>query len=60
MTELEKKIIDAFETRGWPSLSFCGISIKDMTRNELELLCILLGHESLQKAPIIEVSLIEN
>jgi len=59
MTDLEKSLIGALKTavEGWGSLSWDNTNIKDMTRKELELLCLLLGHQVLVKKPIITVSL---
>ena len=59
MTELEKKLVDALETtvEGWGTLSWDNINIKDMTRRELELLCLLLGHQSMVKEPVLTISL---
>ena len=59
MTDLEKKIIGLLDIKGYPTLNFCNVSVKDMTKNELELLCILLGDELLQRKPaVLKVSLL--
>ena len=59
MTELEKSLVSALRTtvEGWGSLYWDNINIKDMTKRELELLCLLLGHQSLVKEPVFIVSL---
>lgn len=59
MTELEKKLVSALEitVEGWGSLSWDSTNIKDMTRRELELLCLLLGHQSFSKEPVLTISL---
>ena len=59
MTELEKRLVGALETTvgDWGSMSWHNVNIKNMTRKELELLCLLLGHQSLVKEPVLPVSL---
>ena len=61
MTELEEKIMDAYEEQGCNVVGmrtyFDEVEIGDMTREELELFCSFLSHELMQKNPIIEVSI---
>ena len=49
MTELEKKIIDVLKEtcEGFPTVYYDDVCIKDMTRDELELLCTLFAHQSM-------------
>ena len=51
MTDLEKKIIEAFKetTDSFPTVYYDDVCIKDMTRDELELLCTLFAHQSMLK-----------
>ena len=61
MTELEEKILDAYEKQGNNIVGirtyFDDVEIEDMTRAELELLCSFLSHEFMKRTPVIEVSL---
>lgn len=60
MSKLRETLIkELTKDGGWPSLVYDGINIRDMERDDLELLCILLGHQCLLKKPIIEVLLKE-
>ena len=49
MTELENKILENLKATSddFLSLSYDNVHIKDMTRNELEMLCVLLAHQSM-------------
>lgn len=49
MTDLEKKMIDVLKEtcEGFPTVYYDDVCIKDMTRDELELLCTLFAHQSM-------------
>ncbi len=51
MTDLENKILENLKETSshFLSLSYNNVHIKDMTRNELELLCVLLAHQSMTR-----------
>lgn len=58
MSKLRETLIkELTKDGGWPSVVYDGVSTQDMERDDLELLCILLGHQCLLKKPTIEVSL---